>query len=195
MRLDVMKRYSQLTIALCLTFFACAVQAQSSRRVMAAADILRIANVGDPQISPDGERVVYTVTTVDGNTNVTTLWIVRIDNSSDPPTSRQPEQRRDRNPPTYPASPLLPPGWHATNPRWSRDGKRIAFLALVDNRYGIWIVSIDGSRPRFVAGVSETNFFITYAGESFAWSPDSKSIAFISASVEPAFDKHYGYRQ
>ena len=190
-----MKRYSLLALALCLAFFAGAVQAQSTRRVMAAADILRIANVGDPQISPDGERVVYTVTTVDRNANVTTLWIVRVDNSSDTPTSRQPEQRRDRNTQTFPASPLLPPGWQATNPRWSPDGKRIAFLATIDNRHGIWVVSIDGSRPRFVAGISETNFFITYAGEPFAWSPDSKSIAYISASVDPAFDKHYGDSQ
>ena len=190
-----MKTRSLPGVALCLTFFAGAVQAQPARRVMAPADILRIANVGDPQISPDGERVVYTVTTVDGNTNVTTLWVVRIDNSSDPPTSRQPEQRRDRNLPTPPANLLLPSGWHATNPRWSPDGKRIAFLATVDNRRGIFVVSIDGSRPRFVAGIQETNFFITYAGESLVWSPDSKSIAYISASVEPAFDKHYGDSQ
>ncbi len=186
-----MKRYSSLALALCLALLACAVPAQP-RRPMAPADILRIANVGDPQISPDGERVVYTVTTVDGNKNVTSLWMVRIDNSSDPPTSRQPELRRDRNTQTFPASPLLPPGWHATTPRWSPDGKRIAFLAAADNRYGIWVVSIDGNAPRFVAAVKETNFFITYAGESFAWSPDSKSIAYISASAEPAFDRHYG---
>jgi dipeptidyl aminopeptidase/acylaminoacyl peptidase len=190
-----MTKHRSFAAALCFALLACGVQAQSTRRVMAATDILRVPNVADPQISPDGERVVYTVTTVDGNTNVTTLWIVRIDNSSDTPTSRQPEQRRDRYLPTYPASPLLPSGWHATNPRWSPDGKRLAFLATADSRYGLWVVSIDGSRPRFVAAVSETNFFITYAGESFAWSPDSKSIAYISASVEPAFDPHYGSRQ
>lgn len=190
-----MKRFSLLAAALCLTLFACVAQAQPARRAMAPADILRIANVADPQISPDGERVVYTVTTVDGSANATTLWMVRIDSSSDLPTSRQPQQRRDRNAPTFPANPLLPSGWHATNPRWSPDGKRIAFLANADNRYGIWVVSSDGSRPRFVATVQDTNFFITYSGEPFAWSPDSKSIAYISASAEPASDKAPGDRQ
>lgn len=190
-----MKKCSSLALALCLTLFACAGQAQPTRRVMAAADILRIANVGDPQISPDGERVVYTVTTVDGSANATTLWMVRIDNSSDPPTSRQPEQRRERNAPTFPVNLLLPSGWHAANPRWSPDGKRIAFLATADNRSGIWITSIDGGIPRLIAAVKDTNFFITYAGEPFAWSPDSKNIAYISASEETGIDPHFGDRQ
>ena len=74
-----MNKYSLLAAALCLTLSAYAVIAQPSRRVMAPADILRIANVGDPQISPDGERVVYTVTTVDANANGTTIWMIRID--------------------------------------------------------------------------------------------------------------------
>jgi dipeptidyl aminopeptidase/acylaminoacyl peptidase len=190
-----MKRHSLFAAALCLILFAGAAPAQSNRRVLVAADLLRVANVGDPQISPDGERVVYTVATVDGNTNVTTLWMVRIDNSSDLPTSRQPQQRRDRNPSTFPANLLLPSGWHATNPRWSPDGKRIAFLSQAESRYGIWVASIDGSRPRFVAPIQQTNFFITYIGEPFAWSPDSKSIAYLSASTEPPFDQHYGIAQ
>ena len=41
-----------------------------------------------------------------------------------------------------------------------------------------------GGLPRFVDLRPETNFFITYAGQSFAWSPDSRMIAFISASEE-----------
>ncbi len=37
-----------------------------------------------------------------------------------------------------------------------------------------------------MAPVQSTNFFIPYAGESFAWSPDSKRIAYISAGEEPS---------
>jgi dipeptidyl aminopeptidase/acylaminoacyl peptidase len=177
------KHYSFVAV-LCLALFAMATHAQSPARSMAPGDILRVANVGDAQISPDGERVVYTVTTVDGNASVTRLWITRTGGEVPvgPPTSRQPEQRRENPPRRFSGALLLAPTWNASNPRWSPDGKRIAFLAMHDNQRGIWVVSLDSRQPRFVAEVQATNFFITYAGESFAWSPDSRSLAFISAT-------------
>src|SRR5205085_9015703 len=55
-------------------------------------------------------------------------------------------------------------------------------------RAGIWLTDRAGRLPRCVASVRETHFFITYAGESFAWSPDSKMIAYVSASEEPDQD-------
>ena len=156
------------------------------RRPMAPADILRIANVGDAQISPNGDWVVYTVSTTEGDQTVSTLWLVRAGErlSNVPPTSRQPEQRRNWDLPRIPARPLLPQGWNATNPRWSPDGKSIAFLSTHDGPHGIWVSGPDRRIPRFVAAVRETNFFITYAGEAFAWSPDSRMIAYVSASEE-----------
>jgi dipeptidyl aminopeptidase/acylaminoacyl peptidase len=48
----------------------------------------------------------------------------------------------------------------------------------------LWVVNLDKREPRFIAGVQSTNFFITYAGESLAWAPDSKRIAYISATEE-----------
>jgi dipeptidyl aminopeptidase/acylaminoacyl peptidase len=186
-RSHTMKRYSSIIFGLLVSlWFPFATHAQSPTRLMAPGDILRVANVGDAQISPDSERVVYTVTTVDGNAGVTTLWITRTGGEVPvgPPTSRQPEQRRENPPRRSSGALLLPPTWNASNPRWSPDGKRIAFLATHDNQRGIWVVSLEGRQPRFVAEVQATNFFITYAGESFAWSPDSRSLAFISATRE-----------
>ncbi len=163
--------------------FACGGQ---SRRPMAPADILRIANVGDAQISPNGDWVVYTVSTTEGDQTVSTLWLVRAGErlSNVQPTSRQPEQRRNWDLPRIPVRPLLPQGWNATNPRWSPDGKNIAFLSTHDGQHGIWVSGPERRIPRFVTAVRETNFFITYAGESLAWSPDSKMIAYVSASEE-----------
>src|SRR5258708_35406784 len=115
--------FSAIIFSLCVS-----IQAQA-RRPMTPADILRIVNVSDAQISPSGEWVVYTVSTIEGDQTVSILWLVRASErlSNVPPTSRQPEQRRNWESPGIPARPLLPPAWSGANPRWSPDCKSIAF--------------------------------------------------------------------
>ena len=186
---------SRRTLAGALVFitlsvsFCSSVNAQA-RRPMTPADILRIANVSDAQISPTGDGVVYTVSTTEGDQTVSTLWLVRVGErpSNVPPTSRQPEPRRNWDLLRNAGRPLLALGWNAANPRWSPDGKNIAFLATHEGQHGIWVSGPDRRIPRLIAAVRDTNFFITYAGESFAWSPDSRAIAYVSASEDPDRD-------
>src|SRR5882762_3411206 len=161
-----------------------------ARHPMAPADILRIANVSDAQISPNGEWVVYTVSTIEGDQTVSILWLVRASErlANVPPTSRQPEPRRNWEPPSILSRPLLPAGWSGSNPLWSPDSKSVAFFSSHEGQHGIWVSGPDRRIPRLVATVRDTNFFITYAGESFAWSPDSRMIAYVSASEEPDSD-------
>ena len=150
-----------------------------AQRAWTPADTLRIANVSDAQISPDGAWVVYTVSTVDGNATRSTLWLARVNQFAPGPGGR-----RDVPDLRIMTQPLLPAGFNGATPRWSPDGKRIAFLSSKEKQSGIWVVTLAQRLPRLVAPVQETNFFITYAGESFAWSPDSRRIAFISATEE-----------
>ncbi len=161
-----------ILLACCLLFAAPRVAVAQTRRVMTAADTLRVAGVGDAQISPDGEWVVYTVSTVDGNATRTTLWLVRTGGNA--ATAREG------------GGPLLPSGFSASSPRWSPDSRRIAFLGGQQGQQqsGLWIISLENRQPKFLTPVRDTNFFITYAGESFTWSPDSRRIAFISASED-----------
>jgi dipeptidyl aminopeptidase/acylaminoacyl peptidase len=159
------------------------------RQGMRPADLLRVVNVTDAQISPNGQWVVYTVSSVEEDKSVNTLWLVRpgMESYSFPnpiPTPRRPVPYTEWTDIRSTPRPLLPPGWNASHPRWSPDSNSIAFLSHHDEQDGLWIVKLDKPEPRFLAPITTTNFFITYAGESLSWSPDSKRIAYISAKTE-----------
>src|ERR1041385_6817715 len=156
---------------LCFLCLFVATLVAQQRAPMRPADLVKIANVTDAQISPNGQWVAHTVSSVEEDKNVSTLWLTRLGSDRSSPRA------------------LLPPGWNAVTPRWSPDSNSIAFLATHDEQDGLWIVKLDKPEPRFIAPITTTNFFITYAGESFSWSPDSRRIAYISAKAEaPATD-------
>jgi len=182
-----------LNLILCLTcLFVAQVCLAQSRGPMKAADILRVANVSDAQISPNGQWVVYAVSSIEEDKNISTLWIARpgLESYAQPipipsPTPRRPtapyvDWPEIRNAPR----PLLPSGWNASNPRWSPDSNSIAFLSNHEDQDGLWVVKVEKPEPRFLAPITSTNFFITYAGDSISWSPDSRRIAYISAKAE-----------
>jgi dipeptidyl aminopeptidase/acylaminoacyl peptidase len=177
-------------VAVCLVMLLQAVILQAQpRRGMTPADIQRVATVSDAQISPNGSWVVYTVTTVVDDKPINTLWLTGAGSTS---VSYQPNPQPGRRAVPYldwpeirtSALPLLPSGWNASIPRWSPDSSTIAFLSNHDEQEGLWTVKLDRREPRFITGIESTNFHIAYAGQSFSWSPDSKRIAYISATPE-----------
>jgi dipeptidyl aminopeptidase/acylaminoacyl peptidase len=182
----IKSKCTPLFTALLFVFLSLLTTVYGQPRRLNPPDILRVATVSDAQISPTGEWIVYSVSSVEGEQTVSTLWLVRVGErlTGVPPTSRQPEQRRNWETLRSLARPLLPPAWNASNPRWSPDGKNIAFVTTREGQRGIWITGPTRAVPRFITAIRETNFFITYAGEPFAWSPDSRMIAYVSASEE-----------
>ncbi|HEV7903293.1 MAG TPA: S9 family peptidase, partial [Pyrinomonadaceae bacterium] len=75
--------------------------------------------------------------------------------------------------------------WNVSRPRWSPDGRRLAFFASRGEQNGLWVMSPrERQQPRFVVAVRSTNYHLPYAGESFAWSPDSRRLAYINATEE-----------
>src|SRR5262245_11446074 len=98
------------------------------RGPMKPSDVVKVASVTDAQISPNGQSVVYTGSSVDEDKNVSTLWLARatLEPYTFPATPiPSPSPRR----PVYvewpdirtPPRPLLPSGWNASTPRWSPD--------------------------------------------------------------------------
>jgi len=178
----------RLCVKLLLAFaFLTSTCIAQSRGPMRPADIVKVSNVTDAQISPNGQWVVYTVSSVDDDKNLSTLYLARVGLESYTPTPiPSPSPRRPADWPDIRTPPrtLLPSGWTASNPRWSPDSNSIAFFSTHDDQDGLWLVKLDKPEPRLLAPITTTNFFITYAGESLSWSPDSRRIAYISAKAE-----------
>src|SRR4051812_30834305 len=117
-------------------------------------DVFDLEWVTDPQISPDGRRVIFGRTRYDDmkDTRRTALWIASSDGSG--------------------MHALLSPNRQATSPRWSPDGRRIVFISTTEGKSEIVVRWIDSSREVRLAKLPESP-----AGLS--WSPDGKRIAFL----------------
>jgi dipeptidyl aminopeptidase/acylaminoacyl peptidase len=152
-----------------------AVSAQSARTFL-PEDSLRVVNISDAQISPDGTWVAYLTSQPSGNENRNALWLVRLTNDTSVAATEVDRPDGPFNNGTILAGSDLNP----STPRWSPDSKRLAFYGTVGKQRGLYVASVIDKSPRFVAPVMPGNSFVTYAGESLAWSPDSRTIAFIS---------------
>src|SRR5215469_16263343 len=101
------------------------------RRGVTAEDYFSFENAGDAQISPDGRMVAYTVTTVDqkANRRMSRIWVMPIGGGA------------------AVAETLDTASSNA--PRWSPDGKYLAFVSARDReRPQIWLLSMSGGEAR-----------------------------------------------
>ena len=132
---------------------------EAAERPMTIDDLLAVKGVGEPQVSPDGRSIVYVVSELDRETDKTnsSLWLVSTDGG---------EPRRL----------TTAPGAN-NHPRWSPDGKSVAFASSRSGSTQVWILPIDGGEARQV-----TKLPIDVAGP--IWSPRGDKIAF-AAEVYP----------
>ncbi|MFN2492740.1 MAG: prolyl oligopeptidase family serine peptidase [Pyrinomonadaceae bacterium] len=147
-----MKRFV-ISISIFVLAFGCYTltgTAQQTTR-LTVEELLKVRRVGDPQVSPDGTRVAFTIGDVnfDANKIITQIYIMPLDGRTMKQLTRGESS--------------------ATAPRWAPDGKRIAYVTGGQ----IWTMDSDGDNKEQVTRIS-TN------AASPVWSPDGNWIAFTS---------------
>ncbi|HSE21012.1 MAG TPA: S9 family peptidase [Pyrinomonadaceae bacterium] len=143
-------------------------RAKDGKKLLTALDLMKVANVSAPRISPDGTRVVYTVSEIKTEKDkewksVSQVWVVPIGGGE----ARQ-FTRCDKS---------------ATAPDWSPDGTILAFLTdrEKDGERQVWMMRADGGEAW---PVTSHKGGIT----AFRFSPDSKRLLLV-ATDQPAKDE------
>ncbi|MGB8507305.1 MAG: S9 family peptidase [Pyrinomonadaceae bacterium] len=146
-----MKRLSAFVTALVLVVLCASAAFAQSKPAFTVNDLLKMRRVSDPQLSPDGKWVAYTIAdpNFSANRSITQIYVVSI-------SGGEPKQ-------------LTSGDSSAASPRWSPDGTRLAFTTGGQ----IWTMDAQGGDRKQVTTLSS-------GASDPVWSPDGRMIAFLS---------------
>lgn len=121
-------------------------------RAIEFSDFFQMGRVTEPQVSPDGKYVAYTLTVYDIHKNEGNSDIFIVSTDGNERRQLTFSEKKDHS------------------PRWSGDGKSIAFLSDRGGSSQIYIIPSGGGEPRRLTNIATEV-------KSFAWSPDGKYFA------------------
>jgi dipeptidyl aminopeptidase/acylaminoacyl peptidase len=157
-----MLKRALLAIALCVA--ACVLVRAVEGKRLTIEDALAFVDVGAPQWSPDGKWIAFTVTEWNRKEDRRDSHIYLVATEGGPPIKLTNGERGE------------------SQPAWSPDGTRLAFLASRDvpavgapatgARYQVWLINAHGGEAE---KLTDEEVGVT----QFRWSPDGKQIAYV----------------
>src|SRR5262245_7383984 len=162
-----MPRLQRASSILALAFLLLTPLAAQSPRPMSIVDLLSIPRLADPRLSPDGSAVVYTKSDADWKSGkrISHIWRVRTDAATAPLQ--------------------LTNGSDGENdPRWSPDGRTIAFTAKRgDDEFAqIYLLPADGGEARRLTAHAS-------AVSELTWAPDGSAVYFSAPEAKTPEEK------
>jgi dipeptidyl aminopeptidase/acylaminoacyl peptidase len=151
----------------------------AARRPIAETDLFRFVWVADPQVSPDGRRVAFVRVTVDAKREGydTAIWICDAGTGGAPgPPGSAPGGDGGAGVATGPPRPLTA-GPHDEAPRWSPDGRHLAFVRRVGKTAQLFLLPLDGGEARQLTDLPD-------GARLPVWSPDGRTLAFLSGTSD-----------
>ena len=109
----------------------------AQKRAITFEDYIALKAVSDPQLSPDGKWVAYTVSTpsLQDNRNVSRVWVAEVATGKTRQVTNGPGSDRQ--------------------PRWSPDGKTLAFISTREGGAQVWVMPIAGGDARKVSSLAD----------------------------------------
>ncbi len=148
-----MKNLFLLSFLCCLGLNAKTVNAQSIKSKFSRLDVFELEYASDPRISPDGKKVVYVRNGMDimKDKKKSSLWIVNADGNA-----HRKLTVRDVN---------------EHSPRWSADGKKLAFVSATAEGAEIFVYWMQEGRFARLTQLDKSP-------SNLSWSPDGKWLVF-----------------
>ena len=152
-----MRRHPVAVLAFLMLASSTTLAAQTgARRPLRASDLYALRGVNDPQLSPDGAWVAYSVSAIDSakDKSDTDLWMSSWDGSQSIRLTSTPEAE--------------------SAPRWSPDGRFLAFVSGRQEGKGgqVWLLDRRG-------GEAQRLTMVKGGISDFAWSPDAKRLVLV----------------
>jgi dipeptidyl aminopeptidase/acylaminoacyl peptidase len=143
------------TAAILLALRSSAVAQEAGKHAITFDDLIAMHRIAEAELSPDGKWVAYTVATpdMDANRNTTNIWMAPVAGGDAVQLTRTGKD---------------------SSPKWSPDGKTIAFLSARSGDSQVYLLPLEGGEAHPISKLST-------GADIVKWSPDGKTILFTSS--------------